>query len=276
METLEWRWLSRDGLKFYAREWSPDAPKATVVLIHGHGEHINRYAHVAKAFNEAGFALLGFDQRGHGQSGGQRGHTPSYEQMQDDISDFLAQATRRHPGLPLFLYGHSMGGNLVLNQLLRAKPDVKGAIVTGPWIRLAFAPPAAKITLAKMMDAISPSFSQASGLETAALSRNKAVVDAYIADPLVHSKVTSRLFVGMYTAGLWSLEHAAELSVPILLMHGSADRLTSPAASREFAEKAGNKVTFKLWDGFYHEIHNEPEQADVFKVMIDWLNGQMK
>ncbi|GAB4479703.1 MAG: alpha/beta hydrolase [Anaerolineales bacterium] len=275
MATSEWRWSGQDGTQFYARQWTPEKPQAAVILIHGHGEHINRYAHVAQAFNQAGFALLGFDLRGHGQSEGQRGHTPSYEQMQNDIADFFAQVMRRYPGLPLFFYGHSMGGNLTLNYLLRAQPAVRGAIVTGPWIRLAFEPPAAKIALAKMMDAISPSFSQSSGLETAALSRNKAVVEAYIADPLVHSKITSRLFLGMYAAGLWSLEHAAELKVPLLLMHGSADRLTSPAASREFAEKAGSLVTFKLWDGFYHEIHNEPEQAEVIQTMVAWLTARM-
>jgi len=275
METNEWRWNARDSIQLYAHEWKSDSPRAAVILVHGHGEHIHRYEHVAQAFTQAGFNLLGFDLRGHGQSAGQRGHTPHYDDLQNDIADFFTQAAQRASGLPLFVYGHSMGGNLVLNHLLRFQPPVRAAIVTGPWLRLAFEPPAAKLALARMMEAISPSFSQSSGLETTALSHDPQVVRAYENDPLVHSKVTTRLFMGMYQAGLWALEHAAELKTPTLLMHGTADRLTSYEASREFAQTAGAKVTLRLWEGLYHEIHNEPQKAEVLQTMLDWLNQNL-
>ena len=275
MPAIEWKWESRDGLKMYARAWLPEKPTAVVCLVHGHGEHVNRYNHVGEAFIRAGYALQGFDLRGHGQSGGSRGHTPSYESLLNDISDFLADARKRYPGLPLFLYGHSMGGNQVLNYVLRYPKDINGVIATGPWLRLAFEPTAIQLTLAKVMNKVFPSFTQPSGLEQAAISRDPEIVRAYADDPFVHDKISARLFTVMHTQGLWALEHAAALKIPMLLMHGSADRLSSVDASKEFAKTAGKMVSLHIWDGFYHEIHNEPEKADVIGAMTDWINEHL-
>jgi alpha-beta hydrolase superfamily lysophospholipase len=273
VETFEWHWNTHDGLELFSRSWEPaSTPKAVLCLVHGIGEHTNRYRHVAGALVDAGYALAGFDLRGHGLSEGQRGHAPSLEHFMDDVTAFLEQVERRCPGLPKVPYGHSLGGNLVANYVLRRKPPIPGAIVTGPNFRLAFEPPAAKIALGRMMSNLSPTYSQATGLETAALSRVADVVNAYVTDPLVHDRITASMFVAIMDAGEWALEHAAELSIPMLLMHGSADRLTSAPASQEFARRAGDKVTLKLWDGFYHEIHNEPEQAEVFAAMVTWLD----
>ena len=122
------------------------------------------------------------------------------------------------------------------------------------------------------MNKLRPGFSQASGFETAALSHDSEVVLAYVNDPLVHDKISARLFVSMFEKGLWALNHAAELSLPLLLMHGGADRITSSEASKQLASSAGDKVTLRIWDGLYHEIHNEPEQKEVFALMIDWMN----
>ena len=276
MRTYEWNWKSFDGLDMYARGWVPEGkPKAVICLLHGLGEHIGRYEHVAEAMTQKGYAMLGFDLRGHGKSGGQRGHTPSYDALMDDITAFLAQVEERYPGIPRFLYGHSMGGNLALNYVLRHTPDLNGIITTGTWLKLAFQPPASKVALGKMMNNVLPGFSQTNGLETAALSRDVAVVTAYVSDPLVHNKISARLFISIFENGLLALEHAAEFPLPLLLMHGAADRVISVEACKEFAEKAGKKVTFKLWEDFYHEIHNEPGKAEVFKFMTDWLDAQL-
>jgi alpha-beta hydrolase superfamily lysophospholipase len=276
MESSEWTWKSSDGLALYARSWVPEGkPRAAIALVHGLGEHVGRYAHVAAALTGQGYALLGFDLRGHGKSGGPRGHTTSYDALMDDIAAFLVQVDGRLPGLPRFLYGHSLGGNLVLNYALRRKPDLRGVIATGPWLKLAFDPPAIQVTLGKLMNGILPAFTQANGLDRKALSHDPAVVAAYENDPLVHDRITARLFVETYRSGLWALEHAAEFPLPLLLMHGAADRLDSAEASREFAEKAGEKVTLKIWDGMFHEIHNEPAKAEVFKVILDWLAAHM-
>ncbi len=276
MRTFETKWKTRDGLDIYARGWEPDgAAKAVVCLVHGLGEHVNRYANVGAAFTKSGYALFGFDQRGHGKSGGARGHTPSYDALMDDIDDLLAQAEQRYPKLPRFLYGHSMGGGEVLNYVLRRKPSLAGVIATGPFLRLAFAPPAFKVTLGRFMNNIAPGFTQASGLETAAISRDQKVVDAYIKDPLVHDKISARQFVAVYDAGLWALEHASEFPLPLLIMHGGADRLTSAQATREFAQKGNKNITLHIWDDWYHEIHNETEQAEVFKMMTIWMDARL-
>jgi alpha-beta hydrolase superfamily lysophospholipase len=276
MKTFELGWKSKDGLRLYARGWEPDKPpKAVVALVHGHGEHVGRYAHVGEVFAGAGYALVGFDERGHGRSDGPRGHTPSYDAMMDDVAALLGQIHERYPKLPVFLYGHSMGGNQVINFALRRKPALKGVIATGPWLRLAFEPPALQVMLGRAMNKIAPAFTQKSGLETAALSRDPEIVKGYIDDPLTHDKISARLFVEMYEAGLWALDHAADFPLPLLLMHGTADRLTSAPASREFAERGGKKVTWRAWDGWYHEIHNEPEKAEVLKTMVEWMDDHL-
>ena len=274
---INWRMESNDGLKLFTYAYpSDDPPKAIICLVHGHGEHIERYAHVFRQFAEAGYSCVGFDHRGHGQSEGLRGHTPSYETLLDDIDIFLKKIAEDYPGVPRFLYGHSMGGNLVINYGLRRKPDLAGIISTSPWLKLAFEPPAIQVFLGKTMNKIFPSFIQASGLETSALSRDPETVRAYEEDPLVHDKISARLFVGMYESGLWALEHAAEFPLPLLLVHGSEDKITSAKASGEFAAKAGEKVTLRIWDGFYHETHNEPEKEEVIAENIAWVEAQQK
>ena len=275
METFEWKWKSRDGLELWSRGWKPENPKAVIVLVHGHGEHLARYQHVAEAITASGYAMQAFDVRGHGKSEGQRGHAPGYESLMNDITDFIGDAQKRYPGLPIFLYGHSMGGNQVINYTLRSSQALKGAIVTGPWLRLAFDPPAVQVLVAKLLNNIAPSFSLASGLSQEALSRDPEVVKKYASDPLVHDRISVRLYTGMYGNGLWALDHADDLKIPMLLMHGSADKLTSAPASEEFARKAGSLVTLRIWDGFFHELHNEPEKADVTQTMLTWLDQNL-
>jgi len=276
MDISEWPWESFDGLEMYGRAWTPAGkPKATVVLVHGHGEHTGRYEHVAAVLTKKGYALLGFDLRGHGKSGGKRGQTPSYQALLDDIGAFLKQAGERYPDLPCFLYGHSLGGNLVLNFALRRKPDLRGVIATSPWLKLAFEPPAAQVRLARLMNSFAPGFTQYCKLNTKGLSHDLAVVSAYENDPLVHDFISARLFITVYESGLWALEHSAEFPLPLLLMHGGEDPIASVQASREFANKVGGKATLKIWAGMLHEIHNEPEKAQVFAVMLDWLDKHL-
>ncbi len=277
MVQKEFSLKTADGLSLYAQSWQPiEKEKAAVCLVHGIGEHSGRYQHVAAALVNAGYAMMGFDFRGHGKSEGLRGHVPSLEAVFGDIELLIAETRGRFSGVPLFIYGHSMGG-LVLNYLIEEKPDLVGAIVTSPNLRLAFEPPAFKVALGKMMDKILPTFTQASELDTEALSRDPTVARAYNADPLVHDQVSARLFVSViYEASQWSMAHAEEIALPLLLMHGSSDRLTSADASRKFAEKAGDCCTLKIWDGFYHELHNEPEKAEVLKYIINWIDKSLE
>jgi acylglycerol lipase len=272
MQHIEFTQQAPDGIQFYFQGWQPEIPpKAVVCLVHGLGEHTGRYAHVAAALNDAGYALLGFDLRGHGKSGGPRGHTPTYDALMDDIGRLLDETAMRYPALSRFLYGHSLGGNLVLNHALRRKPQIAGVVATSPAIRTATPPPSSQITLAKLMNRIQPAMQMANGLALDGLARDPEVIRAYTNDPLVHNKISVRLALEMLQAGEWALAHAAEFSLPLLLTHGSADKITSATASVEFAQKVPGDCTFKLWDGFYHETHNEPEKAKVLAFIVDWL-----
>lgn len=265
-----------DDVTFYMQGWEPPGkPKAIVCLVHGLGEHTGRYAHVGRALNDAGYALFGFDLRGHGQTGGPRGHFPSLDAVMQDIRQFVEFQKRNHPGLPVFLYGHSLGGLLTLTYAIQYGDGLKGVIVTGAGLRSSLQEQKGKIALVKLLGSLTPSMIIKSELETAALSRDADVVQAYVNDPLVHDKAS----LGLGKAGLSAIDlcfaRAREFKPPLLIMHGAADRITYPSGSEDFARLAGetNKdVTLKLWEGMYHEIHNEPEQAEVFKVMIEWMD----
>lgn len=277
MKTFESTWTDQQGLKFYSRGWEPDGPaRAAVALVHGLGEHIGRYAHVGEAFSEAGYALLGFDLRGHGRSQGLRGHAPSLEAYMQDIDLLLEQVHARYPGLPAFLYGHSLGAILALTYGLRRKPVLKGVIATDPALHSALESQRAKIMLVKVLGSIMPTGLLSSGLDTSMLSRDPQVERAYVHDPLVHDRVSMGWGKMMLETNRWVLEHAAEFPLPLLIMHGADDHLAFPSGSEEFATALGDKATLVLWKGLYHEIHNEPERAQVFQTMIRWMDERLK
>jgi acylglycerol lipase len=274
MPFTEMEWKSKDHLNIYARYWQPEGNlKGTICLVHGLGEHSGRYSHVGQFLNSAGYALLATDLRGHGKSEGQRGHTPSMEALREDISRQLEEVQEQVPGAPIFLYGHSLGGTLVLSYGIRLNPKINGVIATGPLLRTGFEPPAWKLSLGRMMRNLFPTFTMSNEIDRDGLSRDPQVVHAYKTDPLVHDRLSAQLGIDMIEEGLWLLENASTLEVPTLLMHGSNDRICSLQASQEFAQKAGTSCTLKIWEGHYHEIHNEPEKDQVLEYFLQWLNA---
>ena len=191
MQHFEFEWKTRDGLAIYAHGWEPGSqPRAVVCLVHGIGEHSSRYAHVGKFLNQAGYALLAFDHRGHGKSEGKRGHFACCETAMQDIEDHLKQSANRYPDTPVFLYGHSMGGNLVINYTLHHNPQLSGVISTAPMLRLAFKPSKAKELLATCLMHLWPTLPLSNGLNTSDLSRDPEIVKAYDDDSLTHNRVT--------------------------------------------------------------------------------------
>ena len=271
----EFSWPAKDGINLFGQQWAPEGDfKAILCLVHGIGEHTGRYGFVAEQLVANGYVLFGYDQRGHGRSAGQRGHSPSLEITLDDIGLLLQQAGQHYPGKRIFLYGHSLGGGLVLNYALRRHPKIAGIIATSPSLRQTISPPGWKLLLGRVMYLLLPTFGMSSGLDVKAISRDPQVVEAYIEDPLVHDKVSARFGIDGIDSGRWALEHAAELDLPLLLMHGSADRITSPDASREFAANSPRFTTLHILEGCYHELHNEPEKETVLRLMVNWLDGQ--
>ncbi len=276
MNHFEWTW-TQEGESVFAQGWSPEQPKGVVCIAHGFNEHSSRYEHVAKRLADAGYATLTYDQLGHGKTTGKRGHVPSYEAFLDSVKAILDAAEKRYPGKPKFLWGHSMGGGIVVNYVLRRKPNIAGAIATGPLFRLGFEPPAVKVALAKIMRNIYAGYTEKAELDSKAISRDPKEVAAYDADPYNHGKITAGTFLSMYEAGKWAEDNAAKLHIPLLLMHGTGDQLTSPEGSKAFAAKAPQQLlSFKLWDGFYHELHNEPEpdRTEVINFIINWLDSK--
>ncbi|MHC1784498.1 MAG: lysophospholipase [Anaerolineaceae bacterium] len=266
-----------DGVNLFVCEWLPDGPpKTNILLIHGLGEHSGRYKHVAEFLTKAGIGVFSFDLRGHGKTEGVRGHAESYNHIMDDIDTLLTQIQKRFPSTSLFLYGHSLGGNLVLYHLIHRKPKIKGAIVTSPGLRTAKKVPAWKTSLGKILYALAPSVQMDNGLDVSGLSRNQAVIDAYKADPLVHPMVSTRLGMDIISNGLVILEKGGQIALPLMLMVGTADRIIDPLAVRELSEKISG-VTFREWTGGYHELHNdEPEKMEVLQTMVDWIEDQIQ
>jgi alpha-beta hydrolase superfamily lysophospholipase len=244
--------------------------RAVVAFVHGLGEHINRYEHWADLFLKENIAFTGIDLPGHGRSEGRRGYIKSFRQLDEMINVLLDTCRKTFPGIPVYLYGHSLGGGVVLNYLLRNNPRIKGAIVTSPWLRLSYEPPRSKVVLASVMKNIVPGLVQPSGLNVEHISHEAEVIEKYKSDPLVHDKISVSLFDAAMSAAAYSLEHAADLKIPVLLMHGGDDLITSPEGSRAFADKS-SKVELKIWEGGYHELHNELLCDDLFRYIISWM-----
>jgi alpha-beta hydrolase superfamily lysophospholipase len=276
MKTFESKWRDRDGIEFFIQGWEPDyKPKALIALVHGLGEHTARYAHVGQALTEAGYALVGFDLRGHGKSGGPRGHTSSLDAYMQDIRRFFQLITTRYPVVSQFLYGHSLGGLLSLAYAIQYGKGLRGVIVTGPALRSALQEQKVKVAMVRLLGSLLPTVTVQNGLDAATLSRDSQVVEAYRNDPLVHHSTSLGFGKAALSAIDLCFKHAGEFPVPLLIMHGKGDKLNYPRGSEEFANlvrAAGGDVTLKLWDSLYHEIHNEPEKAEVFKFMIEWLD----
>ena len=278
MEHFETTWKAHDGLDIFAQGWEPTMPppKAVVCLVHGVGEHTSRYAHVAEAFGKEGYILFGFDLRGHGRSGGARGHISSIEDFMQDIDLLLEHARKRYPSLPIILYGHSLGGILVLHYGLIRKPSVKGIIASSSGLHNDLENQKLKVSMAKILGSIMPSVAVVGGLDSKSISRDEKVVQAYNNDPLVHDKISLGFGKIMLGVTAWTLAHASEFSLPLLLMHGKADRIAFPSSSKEFAAALKEKCTLVLWDDAYHELHNEPEQNEVFKTMTLWMDARLR
>ena len=268
-----------DGLQLQWRHWPVAGPRGTVLLVHGLGEHIGRYASVAAQFNLWGWNVVGFDQRGHGASEGARGAIAEPDALLADLARVIDAVRAAHAG-PLLLLGHSMGG------LVAARFCAEGlAAAPAAWHRavdaLVLSSPALDIgmnALEKLLLAVlgrlAPNLAVGNGLKPAWISRDPAVVAAYVADPRVHDRVTPRLVRFMADGGVLVRQRASRWAVPTLLLYAGSDRCVAPAGSAAFALTAPSAVvTAREFAPLFHEIFNEPEQADVFAALAGWLVG---
>jgi alpha-beta hydrolase superfamily lysophospholipase len=262
-----------DGLSIYHQAWLPEGePAAVVLLVHGLGEHSGRYAHVAEALVGAGYAVHALDHRGHGKSDGKRVYVKSYDELMRDLAMFRAHVEAQHPGRPLVVLGHSMGGNLAIGHVLDHQEGVTGMVLSGPALKVGDDLSPAKVKIFTAVARIAPGF-RPEGLDATSISRDPAVVAAYQADPLVFTgKITAGLGAALIGA-MQRLPHRyGELRLPVLVLHGTDDQLASVAGSHEFEAGAVNaEVTTHYYDGLYHEVFNEPERETVIGDLLAWL-----
>ena len=254
----------------YYHSWTIDNPTANVVIIHGLGEHIERYDEWAKHFNELGYAVYGFDQGGHGRTGGKIGHIAEYSETYDVIDGLLSKLGNV---IPLFLYGHSFGGNMVLNYMLDRKPTISGVIASAPFITPGAPISKVLIFIGKIMSAIYPALPLDNGLDLNNLSTDPAIIEAYKADPLVHGKVSARLAARMLKYADRLVNFKGKFPAPLLIMHGEKDILTGPDGSKLFANNISSPVSIKIWEKDYHEIHNGTSKKDVWDMTFEWMNS---
>ena len=270
---VEHRLRAGDGASLLARAWAPGGvPNAAVCVVHGLGDHSGRYRHLRDALLRGGYAVSAFDLRGHGRSDGRRGDLRIDDAM-GDIALVLADTRRRFGPIPCFLYGHSLGGLLVIHYALRRHPPLAGVVAAGPPFHTALRDQRAKRLAVRAVGSLLASVTLRSGLDATLISRDPNVVAAYRTDPLVHCRGSLGFARDAMAAAEADLADADRFSLPLLIMHGGADQLTSPSGSRLFAERVPGDCTVKIYDGLYHEIHNEPERQRVFEDLLSWLDA---
>lgn len=270
---------SFDGIKLSGYLWLPkENPKAIINLVHGFGEYSERYDQWATWFVEKGIAVHAIDYRGHGKSDGKRGYVSNFDDFLKDVDVLLEESKKLFPNLPQFIYGHSLGGNIVTNYILKKDRSLQGAVISSPWYRLSFKPSILTLISARVMNKIYPRFTQNSTLEATGLSHDQEIVNQYIKDPLIHEKISARMFAEIYSAGKWVVENTEKLNIPVLIQHGNDDHVTSYKASKEFFEKAksqGKDIEYKEWNGLYHELHNELNKIEIFAYVLNWLEKKL-
>lgn len=245
--------------------------KKVILLIHGLGEHSSRYREWSSKFESEGIGLMAVDLPGHGLSPGRRGHVESYQvynKMIDNMFDFVAS---EFPACKIGVYGHSLGGNIALNYLLTNLSGLDFAVITSPWLILSDKPSAIKMAMARTLNCVVPALLMSNGLNRNHISHVEEVSRKYSEDPLVHDRISVRLGVKASDAAARILETGSMIDIPVLIIHGSDDMICSPEGSSRFSDKKEN-VHLKVFEGGYHELHNESFNDEVFNYITKWLD----
>jgi alpha-beta hydrolase superfamily lysophospholipase len=260
----------------FFQRWLPEGtPRALILIVHGFGEHSDRYPHVVSHFVPHGYLVCGYDQRGFGRSPGKRGLILSWDEHRNDLEAMIRQVQSRHVGTPLFLYAHSMGGLIALEYALRSPGGLQGIVASAPVL----GPPAVSpilLALSQLLTVLTPRLTLNAGLDASGLSRDSEVVRAYVEDPLVHGQASARLGGELMAKTKWVQTHAPDLRLPLLIIHGGADRISPPQDSQRFYEHAGSPDKTRLLypDGF-HELHNDIEHARVMADVEAWIERRL-
>jgi alpha-beta hydrolase superfamily lysophospholipase len=261
------------GAALYYQSWVPDdSPTAVLLIAHGLAEHSGRYAHFAAFFVARGYAVLALDHLGHGKSDGDRCHIGQFSEYTDGISLLLDRVREECSGAPVFLVGHSMGGLIAVRFLIEHQEELAGCVLSGAALRAPAEPSPIQRLMVKFFSKFIPKL-RVMQLDASQVSRDPAVVDRYRNDPLVFAgKVTARLAEQLFSEMLSVRDQLGRIRLPVLILHGSEDGLTSPEGSKMLHEKVASKnKKLIIYEGLYHEIYNEPEQDEVMTDVANWL-----
>ncbi|GAA5021768.1 lysophospholipase [Marivirga lumbricoides] len=249
-------------------------PEKVLLIIHGHGDYAGRYVHVAEHFATKNINSAILTLRGHGNSEGKRGHASSMEQLLLDVEYFVRKVRRNNIDAKLYLYGHSMGGNIVLNYLLKDQSnEIEGAIITSPWIKLVFQPAKWKVMAGNIMADIIPSFSESSGLDASEISTLPDEVKKYKEDQLIHDKISARLFKVITKGGETILSRSEKFHHPVFIAHGLADKITDAFASKKLAD-SNSLFSWHGYEGNKHEIQNDVAKEQLLQDIEEWLKDK--
>lgn len=274
-ESIEPREDVLSGDIFY-RHWPPAEPaRGAVLLAHGLGEHSGRYQHVADLLGGRGFAVVAPDHSGHGRSPGRRAHIDRFESFFPPLDALRGEIDRWYPGLPCFLLGHSMGGLIAARYLLERPDRFAGAALSGAALAVPEAPPAVLLWINALLSRLWPTLGLMQ-LDATQVSRDPAVVESYLDDPLVHDgKASARLVSELFRAMGEVAARRADIDLPLLVMHGEADAMTAASGSADFHAGVGSAdKTLRIYPGLYHEIFNEPEWQQVLEELAGWLEAR--
>jgi acylglycerol lipase len=271
----EGRFQDARRIEIYYQAWIPDKPKAILVLAHGIGEHSDRYAHVADYMTRRDFEVWACDFCGHGRSGGKRCHINSFDDYLDETDLLIQKAKNQDPSKKVFLLGHSLGGLIAIEYATKNATPLAGLILSAPSLVDKVKVPAAKAFLAKILSRLAPSYSTLTGLDANLLSRDSEVVRKYVNDPLVHAVATARFFTEFRRAQDESMRFADKMTLPCLVLQASADEIVDASATLDFFGKLGSSdKTLKVYDGFYHEVLNEPGKENVMNDIEIWMSAR--
>lgn len=278
MKHLETSYTTHDGLKLYLQAWMPESPKASLLLVHGLGEHSGRYAPMVERLLESGVAVFTFDGRGHGKSvdGKPDAFFASYRDYLEDIDRLYEKVVGYFPSIPSFLFGHSMGGGLVAAYVIDYQPKAVGVILSSPAIKEAEGTSKLLIAVSGLISKWLPRL-KALKLDATQISRIPAEVQAYLTDPLNYIQpIPARTAHEVYQMMQSIQAKAASFELPVLVVHGTADGLTNPKGSELFMEKAQSEdKTLKLFPGAYHELIHDLEAEEMIQTVVEWIKERV-
>ncbi len=271
--------IGRGGGELFFQSWTVTKPSGVLVISHGMGEHSGRYGNLLQWLEGKGISVYALDHRGHGRSAGRKGHVNSFMEYVEDLKIFISIARSETEEIPVFLLGHSMGGAIALKYALTYPESLDGLILSAPALIPAMDVPAWKSALGRFFSKYLPELTMSNGLNADDISHDRFVIEAYRSDPLVHDRVTARFYTEFTATMEECLKRATELTLPLLVFHGTADRMVDFRSSIVTAEKASSPdKELRLFEGLYHETMNEVdhERDKVLETVGRWLLRHLK